>query len=321
MKKRKAAVIGCGHVGAHTASALVTQGIVDELVLLDINQQKADSEVQDLNDSLAFLPDFVDIHTGSWDDLADTDIIIHAVGDIELLRDNHDRTLELSFNAKQASETGPKIRESGFDGVLINISNPCDVITSLMAQKTGLPEGRVLGTGTGLDSSRLISALSQYTGLSRQSITGCMLGEHGNMQFCPWSTVSFHGLPLTQAREMDPKFCFDEESMTEAAIQGGWTTFAGKQCTEYGIAAAAARIAHAVLNDEKIIIPVSTALHGAYGQEDVFAGVPCVIGKNGAEKVIELPLTPSEAAQMAACCNQIRSNMKKAADLCLQTES
>ena len=194
---------------------------------------------------------------------------------------------------------------NGARGVLINITNPCDIVTRELALHLGLPRGRVFGTGTGLDTSRLLSALARQTGLDHKSITCYMLGEHGNQQFAPWSCVSFRGVPLDEWAKTDERFRFDRDALQKESIGGGWVTFSGKFCTEYGIATTAARMAYAVLHDEKVILPASTELCGEYGEEGLFAGVPCVIGENGVEQVVELPLTADEKATFHACCEGI----------------
>lgn len=310
MKNRKAAIIGVGHVGAHVAYSLAVQGIVDELILIDRNDQKAKSECQDLRDSVAYLPHRVKIEVGDFSDLKDCDLIVNSVGKIELLIANEDRLDELKFNIEQVRSYGEKIRESGFDGVIINISNPCDIITRELAKLTGLPKGRVFGTGTGLDSSRLLSALARQTGVDHKSITAYMIGEHGNEQFAPWSCVSFGGVKLADLEKRDDRFVFDHNALQKESIGGGWVTFAGKHCTEYGIASTAARLAQIVLHDEKQIMPVSAMLDGEYGETGLFAGVPCVIGKDGVEEVMELSLTEEEKKQFHRCCEAIRANQE-----------
>ena len=137
-----------------------------------------------------------------------------------------------------------------------------------------------------------------------------MLGEHGNDQFAPWSCVSFRGKPLADWAKTDEKFRFDGDALQKEAIGGGWVTFSGKFCTEYGIATTAARMVSIVLHDEKAIMPASAELCGEYGESGLFVGVPCVIGKNGVEEVVELPLTPEEQAKFHACCDGVRKNME-----------
>ena len=310
MKKRVLGVIGLGHVGAHVAYALAVQGIADELVLVDQNQQKLASEVQDLRDAAAYLPHRVTGRAGDFADLGECDVIVNSVGKIELLRDTHDRVTEMDFTIPAVRGYAERVKASGFDGVLINITNPCDIVTRELALGLGLPKGRVFGTGTGLDTSRLLSALARQTGVDHKSITCYMLGEHGNQQFAPWSCVSFKGMPLDKWAETDERFRFDRDALQKESIGGGWVTFSGKFCTEYGIATTAARMAHIVLHDEKAIMPASMELCGEYGESGLFAGVPCVIGANGVEEVVELPLTDEEKATFHQCCEGIRHNME-----------
>ena len=314
MKTRKVGVIGLGHVGAHVAYSLAVQGIADELVLVDMKEQKLASEVQDLRDAAAYLPHRVTVNPGDFADLGDCDVIVNSVGKIELL-ETHDRLTEMDFTIAAVRGYVDKIKASGFDGVLINITNPCDIVTRELAMGLGLPKGRVFGTGTGLDTSRLLSALNRQTGIDHKSITAYMLGEHGALQFAPWSCVSFRGMPLDELAKADEKFRFDRDALQKESIGGGWVTYAGKQCTEYGICTTAARMVHIVLHDEKAIMPASMELDGEYGETGLFAGVPCLIGKNGVEQIIELPLTDEEKAKFHDCCEGIRKNMEHLKDI------
>ena len=266
VQKRVLGVIGLGHVGAHVAYALAIQGIADELVLVDQNEQKLASEVQDLRDAVAYLPHRVTVRAGDFADLGACDVIVNSVGKIELLRGTHDRVTEMDFTIPAVRGYAEKLKASGFDGVLINITNPCDIVTRELALHVGLPKGRVFGTGTGLDTSRLLSALARQTGIDHKSITCYMMGEHGNQQFAPWSCVSFRGMPLDTWAARDERFRFDRDALQKESIGGGWVTFSGKFCTEYGIATTAARMAYAVLHDEKVILPASAELTGEYGE-------------------------------------------------------
>ena len=166
-KKRIVGVIGLGHVGAHVAYALAVQGIADELILVDQKEQKLASEVQDLRDAAAYLPHRVTVRAGDFANLGECDVIVNSVGKIELL-ETHDRLTEMDFTIPAVRSYAHKIKESGFDGVLINITNPCDIVTRELALGVGLPRGRVFGTGTGLDTSRLLSALARQTGIDQK---------------------------------------------------------------------------------------------------------------------------------------------------------
>jgi len=221
----------------------------------------------------------------------------------------------MDFTIPAVNSYVENVKASGFDGVLINITNPCDIVTRQLALGLGLPRGRVFGTGTGLDTSRLLSALARQTGIDHKSITAYMLGEHGASQFAPWSCVSFRGRPLEDWAKTDERFRFDREALRKEAIGGGWVTFSGKFCTEYGIATTAARMVSIVLHDEKAIMPASAELRGEYGEDGLFIGVPCVIGAGGVEQVVELPLTEEEKDQFHTCCRDVRHNMEHLKDL------
>ena len=309
-KKRIIGIMGLGHVGAHVAYSLAIQGIADELVLADQNQRKLASEVQDLRDAVAYSPHRVTVRAADFSELGDCDLLINSVGKIDLLRGTHDRVTEMDFTISAVRSFVDKVKASGFNGVVINITNPCDIVTRELALHLGLPRGRVVGTGTGLDTARLLSALARQTGIDHKSITAYMMGEHGNQQFAPWSCVSFRGKSLDDWAKTDERFRFDRDALQHESIEGGWVTFSGKYCTEYGIATTAARMASVVLHDEKAIMPASAELCGEYGEDGLFVGVPCVIGANGVEEVVELPLTDEEKATFHACCDGIRHNME-----------
>lgn len=306
MKLRRVGIIGLGHVGAHVAYSLALQGICEEILLIDKNEKKLISECQDLRDAVAYLPHRIHITIADYPDLADCDVIVVCVGDIVMAANTGNRIDELHYNIEAIRGFGKKIKDSGFSGIAINISNPCDVITRELALELDLPKGRVFGTGTGLDTSRLISAIARQTGIDHKSITAYMLGEHGNSQYAPWSCVSFAGIPLSQLEATDEEFRFDKEALCKEAIDGGWVTFSGKTCTEYGIAATAARMVHQIFHDEKAIMPVSALLEGEYHEEGIFVGVPAILGSNGVERVLELPLTDAETDKFHECCDDIR---------------
>lgn len=314
MKTRKVGVIGLGHVGAHVAYSLAIQGIAAELVLVDLKEAKLASEVQDLRDAVLYSPHDVTINGGTYADLGDCDVIVNCIGDINLVATG-DRLDELNFTAAQVKNYVKKVMASGFQGFIVNITNPCDVITDLLYKESGLPKGHVFGTGTGLDSSRLISQLSQQTGVAPQSISAYMIGEHGASQMAAWSCVSFGGVPLSALEKTDARFAFDKPELQKKAIGGGWVTYSGKHCTEYGICSTAARMVQCIFNDEKRIMPASMLLDGEYGERGVFVGVPCLIGRNGVERVLELPLTQEELAQFHICCEDVRRNIQTAAGI------
>ena len=310
VKKRVVGVIGLGHVGAHVAFNLGVLGIADVVKLCDVKSKKLISERQDLMDAVMFMPHRVDYMIASYEELADCDVIVNAIGDITLCASGN-RDDEMHFTVPQVADFIPKVMAGGFQGIIINVTNPCDVISDLIAKKSGLPKGHVFGTGTGLDSSRLISAISQHTDLDHHSFSAFMMGEHGNSQIVPWSIINFSGKSLAEL-EQNPAFAFDKARVQDETIHAGWTTYSGKQCTEYGISMTAATMTRAVLRDERKIMGASAPLDGEYGETGIFCGVPSVIGANGIEEVIEYNLPEQEMKDFKACCDTIRANIAKA---------
>jgi L-lactate dehydrogenase len=310
LRKRVVGVIGQGHVGAHVAFNLGMMGIADEVLLCDVNDKKAASEEQDLMDAMSFMPHRVEYKLASYEDLGRCDIIVNAAGKV-LLCGTGNRDDEMNFTCPEVYNYIPKVMKGGFNGIFVNITNPCDVITNIIAEQSGLPKNHVLGTGTGLDTARLLHWLTKRTGISPSSISAYMIGEHGNAQMTPWSQVSFGGKRLDDMPADDPRFNFDRDEAQTNAIRGGWVTFAGKRCTEYGISSIAATLVRAIYQDEKLIWPCSAWLDGQYGESGIYIGVPCVIGSDGVEEVVELPLPEDEMTKFKQCCETVRNNITR----------
>ncbi len=306
---RKVGIVGIGHVGAHVAYSLALQGICDDLYLCDINKQKVVSERQDLIDAVCYMPHRVRVHNCEYADLAQCDIIVNSVGKIDSSRE---RLAELQRSVDMIRTFVPLIREAHFDGLWLNITNPCDIIAHQVWQLSGLPKNQVLGTGTGLDTSRLKAILARETGFDHKSITAYQLGEHGNSQFTAWSAVSFGGKPLAQLEAEQPEtFALNKEALGTEAARAGWITFEGKGATEYGIAATAARMISCILHDEKQIFPASTLIDGHYGEAGTFVSVPCVLGSQGIEAIIDLDLNDQEQALFHQTCSLMKENIAR----------
>ena len=169
---------------AHVAFTLGMMGIADDILICDKNEDKLCSERQDLMDAVQFMPHRVTYSIAGYEELGNCDVIVNCVGDITLVATGN-RDDEMKFTAAQVADYIPKVMKGGFNGIFVNITNPCDVITYLIQKLSGLPKNQVLGTGTGLDTSRLVSAISQQTGIEQSSFTAFMMGEHGDSQMVP----------------------------------------------------------------------------------------------------------------------------------------
>lgn len=304
--------MGCGLVGATTAFSLITQGICDEVMLMDINQERAYGEMLDLHDCIDYLNRNVKISTGGYGDCGDLDIIVVTAGAPPKAGQSRLDTLEMS--AKICKSIVDPIMESGFDGVFIAVSNPVDIIAHLIYRLSGLPKNQVIGSGTVIDSARLKKIIADMVKVDPRSVHAYSMGEHGDSQMVPWSTVTVGGKPffdvIADNKELVGKVDFDE--LVRKTAQEGWEILERKGTTYYGIATATAGIIKAILNDENRILPVSTLLEGEYGEEGVFAGVPTVLNRNGASDVLEIHMAPGELARFRESAQLIRSYTEKA---------
>lgn len=294
---RKIGIIGVGHVGAAIAHGLVVQGLVDELVLIDQNEAKVQAEALDFEDALANLSHHVNFTVNDWGALADADIVISTLGKISLQKTapKGDRFIELQFTKHQIKDVAEHLVASQFKGILLVVTNPVDVITSLYQHFTGFAKERVIGTGTLLDTARLKRTVGQALQVDPRSVTGYNLGEHGNSQFTAWSTVRVKGQPVTNAG-------LDLAALEEEARRGGFTVYNGKEFTSYGIASAAIVLIQAVLTDSYTELPVSNYLH----EYDIYASYPVIVGRAGVVDTVQLNLTVNEKTQLQASASYIK---------------
>ena len=300
---RKAAIIGMGNVGAAVAHGLIAQGAFDDYVLIDTNEAKVKADALDFQDAAANLNHHANITVNSYEALADADIIISALGNIKLQDNpNADRFVELPFTSKEVIEVSKKIKEVGFKGILIAITNPVDVVTSLYQHYTGLPKERVIGTGTLLDTARMKRAVGVRFGVDPRSVYGYNLGEHGNSQFTAWSQVRVKGQPISKLTSEEVL----EEIATEA-MRGGHTVFYGKKYTSYGIASAAIRLALAVISDAHEELPVTNY----YAPLDTYLSYPALIGRSGIIEQLQLSLTEEEEAKLARSAQFIQDKFSE----------
>ncbi|MBZ2122905.1 L-lactate dehydrogenase [Streptococcus gordonii] len=300
---RKVAIIGMGNVGAAVAHGLIAQGAFDDYVLIDTNEAKVKADALDFQDAAANLNHHANITVNSYEALADADVIISALGNIKLQDNpNADRFAELPFTSKEVIEVSKKIKEVGFKGILIAITNPVDVVTSLYQHYTGLPKERVIGTGTLLDTARMKRAVGVRFGVDPRSVYGYNLGEHGNSQFTAWSQVRVKGQPISKLTSE----AVLEEIGTEA-MKGGHTVFYGKKYTSYGIASAAIRLALAVISDAHEELPVTNY----YAPLDTYLSYPALVGRSGIIEQLQLTLTEEEEAKLARSAQFIQDKFSE----------
>lgn len=304
----RVAIIGLGHVGATVAYTLFTHGTVGELLLFDRKADKIESEYRDLHDAIARDHFTVQVNKAEWNNdadwakLKDFDLIVSAFGDIGATARTGSRQAELEENTVGVREISDKIKKSGFNGILLNITNPCDVIVDLYARYTGLPKNHILGTGTYLDTSRMKRFVAEKLNIDPHNVHGYVIAEHGSNQFTAWSTVYVAG---KMAEQLFSKSERDELS-TEPNHSSKVVSH-GKGYTNWAIASTAWRLIENIFSDTHAIVPVSN-----YDPENgLYLSWPVILGKDGIIKRCQLNLTEEEKEKYQKAVDTVTDRIKK----------
>lgn len=305
MNLRKCAVIGCGNVGATTAFSLMKSGLFSEIVLLDVNRERAWGEAEDLSHAMPFLSP-AHIFAGDYRDISDAGLIILAAGAaqkpgetrIDLVRKN------TSIFALILEEVCRYNREA----ILLVVTNPVDILTEVTRRLSGFPASRVIGSGTVLDTARLKYCLGARLGVDLRQVHAFIIGEHGDTELPVYSSANISGIDLAHFCGKGCERCGEEElerTFTEVR-DAAYRIIAAKGATYYAIAEAVLRIVTAIVRDESAILPVSVALSGEYGISGLCLSVPAVIGRGGVKNVLEIPLSKGEQERLEASAAQMR---------------
>ncbi|UQS83747.1 lactate/malate family dehydrogenase [Bombilactobacillus thymidiniphilus] len=302
----KVGIIGLGHVGATTALLMAQRGKVGKMVLVDQNTAKVKSEQLDLQDQIAQLATDTsvvvqDYDSEQWDKITDLDVLIFCPGKIAALIDHGgNRDYELNITSQIVKEVAPKIKASKFAGIIVTITNPCDVIARLLQEQTGFDQQRIVGTGTSLETARMRHAVGAATGHNYHDVQGYVFGEHGDSMFPVWSSVQIAGKPITD-------FDVNLSQLKQQIVTGGYTIMDGKHYTNNGIATRANLTTEAILSDAKRALPVS-----AYDPDfKLYIGQLAIVGKNGIEKLVKLSLNKSEQHEYQIASKAIQANYEK----------
>lgn len=293
-KKKKVVIVGAGAVGTSIAFDLCIQGLCDEIVLIDINHDKAWTEAMDIQQGEVYQNRNVKITAGTYTECGDADIVVITAAAPYI--DGQGRLDMMDSAAKIVRSIVPPIMDSGFDGHFIVVTNPVDVMSYLVYKISKLPPNQVIGTGTSLDSARLRGAIADFLQIDSQSVQAYTIGEHGDSQIIPWSNV-YIGTKSFADILADNKARLGEVDLDrflryvkEAAFKVGRL----KRTTNFAIAAAVAKIVKIIFNDENTVIPVSTLLNGEFGEHDVFIGLPVVLNRQGVREIVEIRLSKEE---------------------------
>lgn len=296
MNKQKCAVIGCGFVGASIAFSLIQEEMFSELVLIDINQTKAEGEAMDLSHGLPFVHP-MKIYAGTYADLADCFLIIITAGAGQ--RPGETRLELVRKNVEIFRDMIPQITAFTQDARLLIVSNPVDVMTYAAWKLSGYPPEHVIGSGTVLDTARLKYLLGAHLGVDSRSVHAFIIGEHGDSELAVWSSANISGVDLDSFCDICGA-CDGEtlHRLYEDVRTSAYKVIEKKGATYYAIALAVTRIARAIVREEHSVLPVSAYVNGHYGVSDVYFGVPSIVGAEGIEKVLDIPLDASEQQQL-----------------------
>ena len=312
MNIRKAAMIGCGFVGASSAFALMQSGIFSEMVMIDADHAKAEGEAMDLSHGLPFARP-VKIYDGDYDDIVDAGIIIITAGANQ--KPGETRMDLTRKNIAVFRQIVPEVVKYAPHAILLVVTNPCDVLTYVTWKLSGLPANQVIGSGTVLDTSRLRYLLSQHTGVDPRNVHTYVLGEHGDTELPAWSLTSIAGMGMDEYCSLCAS-CQGSLSQTVRAEfddkvrNAAYRIIEGKGATFYAVALAVRRIVEAILRDEQSILTVSSLLTGQYGLDGVCLSLPCIVGVNGVEQVLPIHLSDEEMAQLRISADAIRAAIR-----------
>lgn len=309
--QKKVVLIGTGMVGMSFAYAALNQNLCDELVLIDINEKRAEGEAMDLNHGLAFSHSSMNIYNGTYQDCGDASVVLICAGVNQ--KPGESRLELLKRNADVFKSIVPDVVQSGFDGIFVVATNPVDIMTRITYELSGFNPAKVIGTGTTLDTARLRYLLGEYFEVDPRNIHAYVIGEHGDSEFVPWSQALLAAKPIMNVLEDNPQ-TYDLEELDRIAIdvrEAAQKIIEAKGATYYGIGMAMVRVIRAILNNENSVLTVSVRLRGEYGgKKDVFIGNPCIINSGGSKRIIELRLTDSELEKLDHSCKILNNNFK-----------
>lgn len=293
---RKVVVIGCGFVGSAISFCLMQSGLFSEMVLIDADEAKAQGEAMDIGHGVPYVGN-IRIYAGDYGDVSDAAMIIITAGVSQKVGESRLDLVQRNVDIFQMII--PKIRDAGFEGILLIVSNPVDILSYTAWRISGFPKERVIGSGTVLDTGRLKYRLGQHLNVDSRSVHAFIIGEHGDSEIAAFSSANVSGIALSDFCKLRGHLCEEGtyDAIEEQVRNSAYEIIEKKHATYYGIAMAVKRICEAIVKDEKSILPLSHFMEGEYGIRDIYLSMPVVVGKNGIEA--RVPITLDEEEQKA----------------------
>ena len=295
------------------AYSMLNRGGINELVLVDIDENKIKGEEMDLSHGLPYAPQKMIIKAGNYSDCKDAQIVVITAG---IAQKPGQTRLELAeVNTKIMKQITESIMASGFDGIIIVASNPVDLMTHVVSEVSGLPKSRVIGSGTVLDTARLRYLIADYLKVSSKNVHAYIMGEHGDSSFVPWNHAYIGCKKVVDIMKDNKHPMEDLNKIHEGVVNAAYEIIEKKRATYYGIGMALNRLVRAILDNENSILTVSTYLKdGQYGQNDIYIGVPAIINSKGVRELIELDLNEDEQAKLNHSCGLIKEMREQSID-------
>jgi L-lactate dehydrogenase len=305
----KVVIIGTGFVGMSYAYALVNQGAVEELVLIDVNKDKAVGEAMDLNHGLAFGPRKMVIRAGDYDECKDADLVVITAGVGQ--KPGESRLKLLSRNASIMKTITSQIMEGGFDGLILLASNPVDILTHVVQKESGLPSNRVFGSGTSLDTARLRYEIGNQIGIDVRNVHAYILGEHGDSEFVCWSNVNIGAKPLKDVINSMDSIRFEDMAHIASRVRNAASEIIKrKKASYYGVGMALVRITAAIFNNENRILPLSVYNNNEYDCDNLYIGLPAVINRQGIHHIVKLTMNEEENRKLKESSKILRGHLE-----------
>lgn len=309
-RRGKIAIIGAGEVGSAFAYAMQIHGTAREIVLVDLNHERAKGQAMDLSHGAFFCP-AADIDAGSYDDCADADVIVITAGAGQ--KPGQSRMELVQTNVDICKKIVDEITRRTREAILIMVTNPVDVLTYAALRFSGLPEGRVIGSGTVLDTARFRYLLSEHCRVSPQSIHAYVIGEHGDSEVMAWSTATLAGMRLSEFCSACPRHCPDieREEIASQVRRSAYHIIEAKGHTNFAVGLALNRIVTSILRDANNILTVSTLMKGQFGIDDVCLGIPGIVGRNGMERIVCPALSEADQEALRASADAVKKVQKE----------
>ena len=305
INSRKVVVVGCGFVGSSSAFALMQSQLFSEMVLIDADQKRAEGEAIDISHGMVFASP-MKIYAGTYDDISDAAVIVITAGANQ--KPDETRLDLIKKNSRIMKSIVGEIKKREFEGILLIVSNPVDILTYIAQKEFNYPRNLLIGTGTLLDTARFNKMLADLCGVDAKNVTGFVLGEHGGTSFIPWNAVNIVGIPFHDfQKQFGLKEPVDCEKLLHEVKVSGLDIVELKGYTSSGIALSVCRLVGAIMRNERAVVPASVVLEREYGLEGIAMSLPCVISRNGVERTLQIPLDKEGEKNLKICYDYLRN--------------